>query len=83
MPAGSFGVTVQEATPLAFVVAVHFWVPLTVRVTGSFGTGCVGVAVDEGARNRGRPVVGARCPGVTVNVVPSGRLTVEVAVDVW
>ena len=43
VPAGSFGVTVQEATPLAFVVAVHVWVPFTVRVTGSLGTGCVGV----------------------------------------
>jgi hypothetical protein len=30
---------VHEATPLAFVVAVHFWVPFTVKVTGSLGTG--------------------------------------------
>src|ERR1700744_2517843 len=39
VPPGSFGVTVQLATPLALVVAVHFWVPFTVRVTGSLGTG--------------------------------------------
>ena len=41
MPAGSFGVTGQVATPLAFVVAVHVWVPFTVSVTGSFGTGAL------------------------------------------
>ena len=38
VPAGSFGVRGQEATPFAFVVAVQVWVP-SVNVTGSFGTG--------------------------------------------
>ncbi len=31
----------HEATPLALVVAVQFWVPLTVKVTGSLGTGAL------------------------------------------
>ena len=33
--------TEHVATPLALVVAVHFWEPLSVKMTGSFGTGAL------------------------------------------
>jgi hypothetical protein len=39
VPEGSFGVTEQVATPLAFVVPEHVWVPFTVSVTDWPGTG--------------------------------------------
>ena len=39
VPAGSFGVTEHDATPVELVVAVQVCVPLSVKVTGSPETG--------------------------------------------